>query len=92
MAGAAAAEAGGFDSALSTRDRATARRKRDRLRTFADLMHAAHAPPATWVSWLEAETPVCRCEEVPYSAVVNAATPLRRSPPGPALGPSPGTT
>ncbi len=72
LAGAAAAEAGGFDSALSTRDRATARRKRDRLRTFADLMHAAHAPPANWASWLEAETIVCRCEEVPYSAVVDA--------------------
>ena len=70
LAGAAAAEAGGFDSALSTRDRAAARRRRDRLRAFADLMHAAHAPPAGWPSWLEAETLVCRCEEVPYSAVV----------------------
>jgi D-hydroxyproline dehydrogenase subunit alpha len=72
LAGAAAAEASGFDSALSTRDRAAARRKRDRLRAFADLMHAAHAPPGGWPSWLEAETLVCRCEEVSYSAVVDA--------------------
>jgi NAD(P)H-nitrite reductase large subunit len=76
LAGAAAAEAGGFDSALSTRDRAAARRKRDRLRAFADLMDAAHAPPAGWPSWLEAETLVCRCEEVSYSAVVDAVAEL----------------
>jgi len=72
LAGAAAAEAGGFDSALSTRDRAAARRKRDRLRAFADAMHAAHAAPAGWPSWLDAETLVCRCEEVPQSALVDA--------------------
>jgi D-hydroxyproline dehydrogenase subunit alpha len=76
LAGAAAAVAGGFDSALSTRDRSAARRKRDRLRAFADLMHAAHAVPADWPSWLEAETMVCRCEEVPYSAVVDAVAEL----------------
>ncbi len=72
LAGAAAAQAGGFDSALSIRDHAAARRTRDRLRVFADLMHTAHAPPSNWPSWLDAETLICRCEEVPYSKVVDA--------------------
>jgi hypothetical protein len=72
LAGAAAAQAGGFDSALSIREHAAARRTRDRLRAFADLMHTAHAPPSNWPSWLDAETLICRCEEVPYSKVVDA--------------------
>jgi D-hydroxyproline dehydrogenase subunit alpha len=61
---------------LSTRDISRAIRQRHRLRAFADLMHAAHAMPAGWPSWLDGETLVCRCEEVPYQAVTGAVTEL----------------
>jgi len=72
LAGAAAA--GG--TALSTRDVRSLRRKRDRLRAFADVMHAAHPVPAGWTTWLEASTLVCRCEEVPAGAVKDAVNEL----------------
>ncbi len=73
---AAAAQTGGTGPALSDRDRTATIRKRNRLRAFAEAMHATHAVPAGWPSWLEAETLVCRCEEVPYSALVEAVTEL----------------
>jgi D-hydroxyproline dehydrogenase subunit alpha len=71
LAGAAAA-----GTTLSTRELGQSVRKRDRLRAFADVMHAAHAPPTDWPSWLDGETLVCRCEEVPYDAVTYAVTEL----------------
>ena len=76
LAGSAAAFRAGGGSALSTRDRTAAIRRRDRLRSFADVMHAAHAAPASWPSWLAAETLICRCEEVPYSSLVESVTEL----------------
>ncbi|WUT32751.1 FAD-dependent oxidoreductase [Streptomyces sp. NBC_00691] len=43
---------------------AALRRRRDRMRAFADVMSAAHAPGAGWTGWLTDDTDVCRCEEV----------------------------
>jgi NAD(P)H-nitrite reductase large subunit len=40
------------------------RRRRNRMRAFADAMGAAHAPGPGWLYWLTDETEVCRCEEV----------------------------
>ncbi|MFI6638156.1 FAD-dependent oxidoreductase [Streptomyces sp. NPDC050504] len=39
-------------------------RRRGRMRSFADVMAAAHAPGPGWHQWLDDETDVCRCEEV----------------------------
>jgi hypothetical protein len=52
------------------------RRRRDRLRAFADAMHAAHPVPAGWMSWLDQSTLVCRCEEVPLRDVERAVQEL----------------
>ncbi len=76
LAGAAAADDSGAGPALTGRDRTALRRRQDRLRGFADLMHAAHAAPAGWPSWLDPSTVVCRCEEVSASAVRAAVTEL----------------
>jgi NADPH-dependent 2,4-dienoyl-CoA reductase/sulfur reductase-like enzyme len=48
--------------------------RRTGQRRFARLMHEVHAPPAGWLSWLEPETLVCRCEEVPVARVRAAVT------------------
>ncbi|MFJ9413652.1 FAD-dependent oxidoreductase [Streptomyces sp. NPDC101227] len=40
------------------------RRRRGRMRAFADVMAAAHAPGPGWPQWLDDATEVCRCEEV----------------------------
>jgi D-hydroxyproline dehydrogenase subunit alpha len=71
LAGWAAAVAAGAEPP-SGRDLASLRRRQSRLRTFAEAMHAAHAPPADWPSWLADDTLVCRCEEVGYGEVVRA--------------------
>jgi NADPH-dependent 2,4-dienoyl-CoA reductase/sulfur reductase-like enzyme len=39
-------------------------RKRDRLRRFAAAMHAVYPVPAAWLTGLEPDTAICRCEEV----------------------------
>ncbi|MFF0274171.1 NAD(P)/FAD-dependent oxidoreductase [Streptomyces sp. NPDC004330] len=52
------------------------RRRRDRLRAFADLMSAAHAPGPGWPEWLTDGTDVCRCEEVPAGTVRAAVSDL----------------
>ncbi|MFB7359519.1 FAD-dependent oxidoreductase [Streptomyces gardneri] len=52
------------------------RRRRDRMRAFADVMSAAHAPGPGWPAWLEDETDVCRCEEVTAGRVREAVTEL----------------
>lgn len=41
-------------------------------RRFAKAMHRAHPLPAGFSEWLEDETLICRCEEVPYSEVREA--------------------
>lgn len=52
------------------------RRRRDRMRAFADVMSAAHAPGPGWPAWLEDETDVCRCEEVTAGRVREAVSDL----------------
>jgi hypothetical protein len=71
LAGSAAAATAGADP-LSGRDLASLRRRQERLRAFAEAMHAAHAPPAGWPAWLAEDTLVCRCEEVSHGAVARA--------------------
>ncbi|MEU2561996.1 NAD(P)/FAD-dependent oxidoreductase [Streptomyces longispororuber] len=48
------------------------RRRRDRLRAFADAMARAHAPGPGWTRWLDDGTDVCRCEEVTAGRVREA--------------------
>ncbi|MEN2423337.1 NAD(P)/FAD-dependent oxidoreductase [Streptomyces rimosus] len=52
------------------------RRIRDRMRSFADAMAAAHAPGPGWPEWLAADTDVCRCEEVSAGAIRQAVADL----------------
>ncbi|MET9373846.1 NAD(P)/FAD-dependent oxidoreductase [Streptomyces sp. NPDC002992] len=51
-------------------------RRRNRLRAFADVMAAAHAPGRRWTHWLTDDTDVCRCEEVTAGSVRHAVTEL----------------
>ncbi|MFJ3583065.1 FAD-dependent oxidoreductase [Streptomyces sp. NPDC090127] len=51
-------------------------RTRSRLRAFAELMAAAHAPQDGWVDWLDDATEVCRCEEVEAGRVREAVEQL----------------
>lgn len=39
---------------------------------FARAMHHAHPLPEAWSNWLEEDTVVCRCEEVPWGQVRSA--------------------
>ncbi|MEV0122500.1 NAD(P)/FAD-dependent oxidoreductase [Streptomyces sp. NPDC050703] len=48
------------------------RRRRDRLRAFADAMATAHRPGPGWTRWLSDDTEVCRCEEVTAARVREA--------------------
>ncbi|GAA3060919.1 MULTISPECIES: FAD-dependent oxidoreductase [Actinomycetes] len=50
-------------------------------RRFAAAMHRAHRLPAGWTDWLEEETLICRCEEVPFAKVRDAADQLRTDEP-----------
>ncbi len=79
LAGGVAARAAGTRAALSQREVLVLRRRRDRLRAFADAMHTAHAVPAGWSTWLDESTLVCRCEEVTWGRIVQAVTELGAS-------------
>ncbi|MGA4845512.1 NAD(P)/FAD-dependent oxidoreductase [Streptomyces sp. G5(2025)] len=48
------------------------RRRRDRMRAFAETMSAAHKPGEGWARWLSDDTDVCRCEEVTAGRVREA--------------------
>ncbi|MGW3010146.1 FAD-dependent oxidoreductase [Streptomyces sp. NPDC001219] len=52
------------------------RRRRDRMRAFAEAMAARHAPAAGWTDWLTDDTEVCRCEEVTAGEIREAVTGL----------------
>ncbi|MBV2155750.1 NAD(P)/FAD-dependent oxidoreductase [Kitasatospora sp. SUK 42] len=56
--------------------RAALLRRRARLRSFADVMAAAHRPGPGWTGWLRPDTDVCRCEEVPVAKVREAVEEL----------------
>lgn len=47
-----------------------------RHRRFAAAMHRHHPVPVGWSGWLEEDTLVCRCEEVPLDRVRHARTEL----------------
>ncbi|MFI2369014.1 NAD(P)/FAD-dependent oxidoreductase [Streptomyces sp. NPDC018833] len=51
-------------------------RRRDRMRAFADVMAAAHAPGPGWPDWLADDTEVCRCEEVTAGRIREAVADL----------------
>ncbi|MGW2563720.1 FAD-dependent oxidoreductase [Streptomyces sp. NPDC001514] len=51
-------------------------RRRDRMRSFADVMAAAHAPGPGWLRWLTGDTDVCRCEEVTAGRIREAVEDL----------------
>ncbi|MEU8890809.1 NAD(P)/FAD-dependent oxidoreductase [Streptomyces sp. NPDC048442] len=51
-------------------------RSRGRMRRFADVMTAAHAPGSGWPRWLADDTEVCRCEEVTAGCIHEAVTEL----------------
>lgn len=51
-------------------------RRRTRQRALADLLRARHPIPDAWRDHLAADTVVCRCEEVPASAIAEAVTDL----------------
>ncbi|GAB7035411.1 NAD(P)/FAD-dependent oxidoreductase [Streptomyces sp. NPDC021749] len=75
MAGIAIAARLGGRPALTASGRVRAlRRRRDRMRAFASVMAAAHAPGAGWSRWLDDSTDVCRCEEVPAGRIREAVT------------------
>jgi len=51
-------------------------RRRAAQRSFATAMHQAFPVAAGWSSWLDDDTVICRCEEVPASAVTRAVDQL----------------
>lgn len=55
---------------------AALRRRRARMRAFADAMGAAHAPGPGWPGWLTDDTEVCRCEEVTAGRIRTAVDEL----------------
>ncbi|GGM16308.1 FAD/NAD(P)-dependent oxidoreductase [Nakamurella endophytica] len=69
LAGAAAARSAGLRSHA---DVARARARRDRLRRFATAMHQVYPVPPAWLSQLDGDTVVCRCEEVTVADIDDA--------------------
>lgn len=76
LVGVAAAIAGGRPSPLSKVELTRLLNRRAALQRFATLMHKVHAPPAGWVSWLQENTTVCRCEDVPLHRIRTAIAEL----------------
>ncbi|WGW11582.1 NAD(P)/FAD-dependent oxidoreductase [Saxibacter everestensis] len=72
LAGEAVCRSLGLPPVVATRRERQIRAEIARLRRFAVAMHTAHPVPAGWSQALRADTTICRCEEVPYSAVVAA--------------------
>lgn len=62
----------GLVMAEQTKDLEALRRRRDRQRTFADVIRAQHPVPPAWRDHLTPDTVVCRCEEVPTRAITEA--------------------
>jgi D-hydroxyproline dehydrogenase subunit alpha len=50
--------------------------RRARLGAFAAAMHAAYRVAEGWTSWLDANTVICRCEEVEFGSIVAAVEDL----------------
>ncbi len=52
-------------------------RRRDRLVRFAAALHAAYPIGSGWTGWLEPDTVICRCEEVPLARLHEAIRDLQ---------------
>ncbi|MFE0136355.1 FAD-dependent oxidoreductase [Streptomyces sp. NPDC059037] len=52
------------------------KRRRGRMRAFADAMATVHAPGSGWPRWLRDDTEVCRCEEVTAGRIHEAVEDL----------------
>ncbi|WP_245238530.1 NAD(P)/FAD-dependent oxidoreductase [Streptomyces sp. MZ04] len=52
------------------------KRRRGRMRAFADAMATVHAPGSGWPQWLTDDTDVCRCEEVTAGRIHEAVEDL----------------
>ncbi|MEV6753198.1 FAD-dependent oxidoreductase [Streptomyces sp. NPDC051214] len=63
-------------SAIDPRAWAAAAKARTKAREFAAAIKAVYEPPAHWAEQLRDDTLVCRCEEVPASAVREAVEEL----------------
>ena len=74
LAGAAAAERCGLVPALTARAETQTRRRVRDLRRFATALHESFPVREGWRGDVEEGTLVCRCEEVPVSAVRQAMT------------------
>ncbi|MFG2497949.1 FAD-dependent oxidoreductase [Streptomyces sp. NPDC048441] len=55
---------------------AAAAKSRTKMREFAAALDAVYVPPAHWAEQLHDDTLICRCEEVPASAVREAVEEL----------------
>lgn len=76
LVGTVVAMAAGRRSRYGERELTRMLARRGAQRRFARLMHEVHAPPADWPSWLDDDTLVCRCEEVPVARIRAAITDL----------------
>ncbi|WP_028464213.1 FAD-dependent oxidoreductase [Nesterenkonia alba] len=78
IAGRAAAREAGYTTGGARQLAAAQRDKVLRVnhRAFAQAMHRAHPLPEGWESWMQQDTVVCRCEEVPYQRLKEAAQTL----------------
>lgn len=81
IAGRAAAAKASYAAGSPGRTPARERLQRASHTRFARAMHHAHPLPEGWTSWLTEDTVICRCEEVPWSQVREAAETLEAEEP-----------
>lgn len=75
IAGAAAARAAG-GSAMPAGERKRLGRTRSAQRLFAAALHEGYPVRPGWMTWVEPDTTVCRCEEVSVGAISGAIADL----------------
>jgi len=59
----------GLAIAGSTQDLKTLKKRRKKLRRFAQALTKVYPVASGWKSWLSADTTICRCEEISYSDI-----------------------
>ena len=62
----------GLAIAGSTQDLKTLKKRRKKLRSFAQALTKVYPVASGWKSWLSADTTICRCEEISYSDINEA--------------------
>jgi len=62
----------GLAIAGSTQDLKTLKKRRKKLRRFAQALTKVYPVASGWKSWLSADTTICRCEEISYSDINEA--------------------